>query len=191
MQTQKDEIKNRITGAALDEFGTAGYRHASMRRIARRAGITVGNIYSYFPGKNALFESILAETVAMLETLLSMQIPAKDMLSPSAVEQMTGGILEVYLTNKKQFMILVNKSAGSKYENVKAWLVEHARRRFSDELLPRLKTGGADELLADTIAVALIEGALNIFNKSRDEARLASLLSDFLKIIFSDIYTRL
>ena len=54
-QVLKDEVEQRIRRAALEVFAEKGYPAAAMAEIARRAGISAGNIYRYFPGKKALF----------------------------------------------------------------------------------------------------------------------------------------
>ena len=48
MQIKKDEIKNEILKVARAEFHKNGFANASMRKIARKAGISVSNIYNYF-----------------------------------------------------------------------------------------------------------------------------------------------
>jgi len=48
MQYQKEEVRARILGAALDEFEEHGYLAAQVRRIAERAGVSTGNLYRYF-----------------------------------------------------------------------------------------------------------------------------------------------
>jgi AcrR family transcriptional regulator len=53
--------RERILAAARDEFGERGYREAAVDRIAERAGLTRGAVYSNFAGKRALYFSVLAE----------------------------------------------------------------------------------------------------------------------------------
>ena len=193
MQVQKDEVKNRIIEAALEEFLVAGYSQASMRNIAAKAGITVGNIYSYYSGKHDLFDKILESTLEQIQELLSFQVNSEDCITGSYITQLTDDITKVFLKNRVQFLILMNGSEGSQYENlVKSGLVKLASKRLSEDLLPMLHMKKMDSLLADSIAIALIEGILNIFNKyGNEEERLSTLLSLFLTVIFGDIHARL
>ena len=71
MQVQKDDVRNKIIAAATEEFLNAGYQQSSMRNIAAQAGITVGNVYAYFGGKDALFESIISPVWQSLNRLIS------------------------------------------------------------------------------------------------------------------------
>ena len=57
MQYKKETTRQKILDCALDEFYEHG-KSASISRIAKNAHIAVGNIYNYFPSKQALYESI-------------------------------------------------------------------------------------------------------------------------------------
>ncbi|MFM9372539.1 TetR/AcrR family transcriptional regulator [Streptomyces sp. Da 82-17] len=51
----------KVLAAARDEFAARGYPGAKVDRIAERAGLTRGAVYSNFPGKRALYFAVLAE----------------------------------------------------------------------------------------------------------------------------------
>jgi AcrR family transcriptional regulator len=63
MQKPKDEVRERILEAALDLLAERGYRAASMPEIARAAATAVGNLYRYFPSKEALLDAALPDSV--------------------------------------------------------------------------------------------------------------------------------
>lgn len=67
MQTKKDEIRGMILAEAQKEFLLHGYEGASMRVIARKANTTLGNIYHYFPNKEAILTEILREPILKME----------------------------------------------------------------------------------------------------------------------------
>lgn len=192
MQIQKDEIRKKIYNAALEEFLVAGYAQSSMRNIASAAGITVGNIYSYFSGKEHLFESILSETVDKLHSLISIEVSVDEPLSSSGIGYITHAISRIFMENRIQFLILMDGSVGSKYENIKLSLTELVCSRIHKELIPRLHTKNSDALLSNSLAVAVIEGVFNIFRKCGDDyERLEILLTEFLTVVFGDILKRL
>ncbi len=192
MQIQKDEIRNRINEAALEEFLVAGYTQSSMRNIAAAAGITVGNIYSYFSSKEHLFESLLSNTVENLRSLVSIEIAADDLVSTISIGQITRAITDIFKKDRMEFLILMDGSAGSRYENIKTTLVELVCQRIHMDLVPKLHLKKADPLLSHSLAIAVIEGILTILRKSEnDNERLEELLSEFLTVIFGDIHKRL
>lgn len=59
---QQARNRARVLAAAREEFTERGYRDAKIDRIADRADLTRGAVYSNFPGKRALYLSVLAET---------------------------------------------------------------------------------------------------------------------------------
>ena len=59
MQFLKGDIQERILKVAEEVFLEKGYKDASMREIASRAGVTVSNIYHYFTNKDEIFRTIL------------------------------------------------------------------------------------------------------------------------------------
>ncbi|MFI5805276.1 TetR/AcrR family transcriptional regulator [Streptomyces sp. NPDC051561] len=53
--------RRKVLAAAREEFGELGFRDAKIDRIAERAGLTRGAVYSNFPGKRALYFAVLAD----------------------------------------------------------------------------------------------------------------------------------
>lgn len=54
-----DQNQLRIEAAALDLFTKQGFHSTRMREIAERAEVSSGSIYTYYPSKEALFESLV------------------------------------------------------------------------------------------------------------------------------------
>ena len=162
-----------------------------MRKIAKEAGITVGNIYAYFSGKEDLLETILTPVLEELNKLVMMESRGGENLTPS-IALFTESITGMFLAHKKQFLILMNGSSHSKFANARTELTVLVRQRLITDLLPKLPSKAKDPLLADTLAVAVIEGILNIFRKyGGEKQRLHLLLEEFLQIIFNDIGKRI
>lgn len=58
---QQERNRARVLTAAREEFAERGFRDAKIDRIADRADLTRGAVYSNFPGKRALYFAVLAE----------------------------------------------------------------------------------------------------------------------------------
>ncbi len=74
-----------ILDAALKVFAAKGYAAARMDDIARQAGVTKGTIYLYFENKEAVFKSLVRESIgnavaAVAEGLRSYDGSARDLL---------------------------------------------------------------------------------------------------------------
>lgn len=186
MQVPKPKVRKKILDSAIDEFLVAGYRRASMRNIAQQAGITVGNIYAYFSGKDDLFETIISPVLESVNKLVRMETKG----STLSIDLFATTITTVFLAHKKQFLILMHNSAP-KFANARVQLTALVRERLIIDLLPKLPPKAQDPLLAEALAVAVIEGLLNIFRRyGGDDERLHHLVDEFLKIIFNNIDTR-
>ncbi len=178
MKILKDEVRNRIVNAARDEFLASGYVGASMRTIASQAGMTVGNIYLYFNGKEQLFDGIVKGTVAELQRL--MWFPT---IGDEGLRQLTLSLHGIFISSRVEFMILITRSAGSKYEDYKSLIIETCRRRLSEHF-PRQ----AGEGFFSPLSAALIEGLLSIFNRyDGHEAKLKEDIVRFLNYMMSGL----
>lgn len=62
-QRRKHARPGEILDAAMSVFAEKGFAATRMEDIARRAGVTKGTIYLYFPGKAKLFRAMVGETV--------------------------------------------------------------------------------------------------------------------------------
>jgi AcrR family transcriptional regulator len=63
-----EERPQQILEAAIEIFGDHGLANARLEDIAKRAGVSKGTIYLYFPNKEALFKEMIRQTVvAQLE----------------------------------------------------------------------------------------------------------------------------
>ncbi len=55
-----ESTQTRILDAGKAEFLEKGYKNASLRSIAQKAGVTTGAIYGYYPDKAALFGALVS-----------------------------------------------------------------------------------------------------------------------------------
>lgn len=70
MQVKKDYTHNLIVTVARQVFLKKGYVKASMRDIAKGAGIGVSNLYNYFKGKDELFRYVVMPLINEMERMM-------------------------------------------------------------------------------------------------------------------------
>ena len=120
-QTLKTDVRDRIVDAAELEFAERGYVGATMAQIAKRAGLSTGNLYRYFANKEALFEHMLgADFVEQFERLLDLRVAAlarTDLASLSnEAKAADEAMLRFWFDHRLRVVVLLDRAAGSKHE---------------------------------------------------------------------------
>ena len=70
MQIKKDYTREQIVTVAKRVFLRKGFAKASMRDVAKGAGIGLSNIYNYFNSKDEIFRYIVAPLITKMEEML-------------------------------------------------------------------------------------------------------------------------
>ena len=70
------EVRQRILDGANRAFLRTGYRGTSIPAIASEAGVSVGQIYRFFPGKQELFLGVCQERTDLKLNELALQLSA-------------------------------------------------------------------------------------------------------------------
>ena len=137
MQTLKEEIKNQIIEAAVKEFSLSGYEKASMRTIAKAAGISVSNTYNYYKSKEELFATIIEPVFNQLKDILkqsfqqSMRAGLGNNLQ-SFIDSIVKSLIQLETRERQLIIILIEKSAGTKYEKSRDEIVNLLRMHFAE-----------------------------------------------------------
>lgn len=63
--------RQRITRIATQEFAEKGFKGANVNVISRKAGISIGSMYTYFSSKEHLFLTVVDEGYGILEKILT------------------------------------------------------------------------------------------------------------------------
>ena len=69
-KTSADRRK-KLWDVAIDEFSAKGYSATNINDIARKAGVSIGAMYSYFASKEDLFLTIVEQGYLLLESILN------------------------------------------------------------------------------------------------------------------------
>ncbi|HOQ75340.1 MAG TPA: TetR/AcrR family transcriptional regulator [Thermoclostridium sp.] len=193
MQYLKDEVKAAIKRAALEEFGKKSYSQASMRAIAKNAGITVGNIYRYFPSKDELFNDIMDPAwQAITRAIFDQYNEAED---PLFISGIISAIMVIYRKYTAEIYILFHNSKDSKYENIKSGLVELIAGRLEKDILAQLQSSGRkvkDPYIFKIIANAIVDSFYLIIRELRDDFdRVEALMEKTITVLVKDLHKRL
>ncbi|MCD1259584.1 TetR/AcrR family transcriptional regulator [Paenibacillus athensensis] len=200
MQVLKDDIRRAIVRTAQAVFLERGFEESSMKEIASRAGVSVGNLYRYYPQKEALFEAVTLPAYAMLSALIGEHGAADAQLAglrePGAMLEQLGTLLGGVLEQcREPLLILLYGSRGTKQEGVKEQLFEqlaahvlehmksarHMTENGKDAAQPAVQF---DAGAARPVAVAFLEGYLEIIRLHADPQRIQSLTRQYISLWF-------
>jgi AcrR family transcriptional regulator len=115
--------KEKIEEAARELFIRQGFHATSMRDIAKGAGVSLGNLYNYYATKDAIFESIVAKYMEVIdERLREMFASIDEPLEPESLRRL--GEMAGELVNKHaDFWLLM-------YIDVLEFQNRHFRKMF-------------------------------------------------------------
>ncbi|HSV03675.1 MAG TPA: TetR/AcrR family transcriptional regulator [Phenylobacterium sp.] len=74
-QTQKEATRNRVLEAARELFDSQGYQGATIREIARYAGVAVGSVFTNFASKGEILSQVMAARLDGLYAELDRVVP--------------------------------------------------------------------------------------------------------------------
>ena len=127
MTTKAVATKKRILESAKAEFMERGFSGASLRVIAKNAGVTTGALYGSFADKDALFDALVGEHIAYFyREFTTAQIAFQNLDDDKQVETMHThsahalfGLIGYVYDHFDAFSLALCHSTGSKYET---WL---------------------------------------------------------------------
>ena len=119
MRQKKVELNNKILEVSLMEFYVNGYKDTNMRSIARKSGMTVGNIYRYFSSKQELFRNIMDPVVLKIRSIVNIEplIQNQDIKDVNVIIGLIDPALQICSEHPREIIIILSKSKGSIYEN--------------------------------------------------------------------------
>jgi len=201
-QILKDNVRDDIVASAKEEFLEYGYEDSSMRRIASRSQMTVGNLYRYFRNKEELNRFIVSKTYDEINGILSKltgneidMTKSVDSLSFSFEElkgmlnKLVDGLMDVYEHHRIELNILMMGSRLN--EEITNWFTNLLVRLIADNyhVDAELETV---HTLSRTYAIAIFHGLRDMLKTSKasnDNMRkmVRIYLNSFINILRQDI----
>jgi len=148
MPRDKSLSHEKVKKAIREEFLEKGYEEASIRSIGARAGMTSAGLYRHFADKEAMFCALVEPLVDGIESWTKRHTDIKHRLAEGKVENeelfretFIDMIREVILPRREEFILLISRSAGTKYENFVHDLVMRNQKVFLDTISYLKKKG--------------------------------------------------
>lgn len=179
-EKEKTETIEKLKRSAREEFLKYGFQRAGLRQICERAGVTTGAFYFYYDGKEAILKAILEPLIqkyeAMQVQLLRQEMEQKSQQAAGvriAAEQELQAVdpdrimMEFILQYREEAIIVMEKAAGSCYENYHCQVEEAMVRTFRTYYTSQLGTP-PDEGLMRILARNRVAGIMEIIKGNYD-----------------------
>jgi AcrR family transcriptional regulator len=130
-----EEKKGRIEDAAKQLFIKQGFHATSMRDIAARTGVSLGNLYNYYSTKEEILESIIGKYQKVIDARLRAIFDEID--EPFEPESLTnfGRLVKEMVNDHHDFWLLmyidVLEFENRHFRKMFEGLAQNLRRRFS------------------------------------------------------------
>ncbi|MFT9497478.1 TetR/AcrR family transcriptional regulator [Anaerosolibacter sp.] len=195
MQVLKDDVRNSIHEAALIEFHEKGFKDASMRSIAEKGGMTVGNLYRYFTNKEDLFYSVISPAYHKVIDLTNEKFVEMGGLKDirQVMAYIANQIVMINREHRRELLILMSGCEGTKFEHAIEEITNLVENKFKNQIFPQLRGHDVvirDEFFAHVLAVSQVEGIKAILKHYEDEDKIKGLVQQYLHYHFHDIRNR-
>lgn len=201
-QRLKDESRQAIINSAKEEFLEKGYKNASMRNIAKKANMTVGNLYRYFPSKedinrlivgdtlneiNEIIRNITSDSVSMETRVFNIKADVNEL--SDVMNQLADRLVDVYQKHKIEFNILMMNSGVNK--ELIEWF-SRAINSLIDQHFPIEGFSNEKTILSRSYAISIFAGMREIFRRTtieKDQLKVLvkTYLNSYIVMLDSDI----
>jgi len=163
--SQREEKRQRILRAAIDEFARKGYFSARMSDVAKAASVADGTLYLYFEGKEhlliSIFDDVLSRFISQLKAeiepvddpIAKLEIMVRLHLQTLAQDRSLAQVLQIETRHSRQFMSLLTRGRLGEYLDLLRAIIQEGqdtgvfRRDLSPGLATDLVFGAVDELV--------------------------------------------
>ena len=126
-----------VKKAIKEEFLEKGYEDASIRSIGARAGMTSAGLYRHFADKEAMFAAMVEPLINSIKSWTGRHTSMKyDFVDRGMSKDEIFGetfidmVKDVILPRRDEFVLLMTRSNGTKYENFIHDYVEENQKKF-------------------------------------------------------------
>lgn len=176
-RNKSDELTKRrrlqIIEAAERSFRKRGFHATTLREIAAEFGMSVGHIYNYFSGKDAILEALIHQKIDDFLSILTRPHPGANTL-----RDRLGRIVDMYIDPEVAPIVLAVNSEALINENVLR-ILKASRQRMAEYIVDLVRKDGekVGEWTAERTAVI----------RHRVIATLAMLEGLHIAVLFDDV----
>ena len=127
---RRKQTEQKLIKSGKEEFLKKGYAKANLRDICKNAGVTTGAFYFSFENKEALLSAILAPVITDYEKMCS-TFARREEENPDTADDNERQMMEYLSEHRTEAIILMEKSAGSRYEKFRPQISQQMQAAFT------------------------------------------------------------
>jgi len=189
VQVLKDELRQSILRAAQDEFLRLGYAHSSVKRIAEKVGISVGNLYRYYKGKEDLFDAVVSPAYMGLDAMIRKH-DGHDGDQEHLFELIVTTLTNLVGEYRDPLLILIDGSRGTRHEDALRTLYEGMARNVAEHLAAYNTEHGADAFSPESawpVSVAFMQGLFEIVRRHQAEEDCKRAVAEYVSFWYQGL----
>lgn len=193
---EEKETRIKLLDSARQEFLEKGYMKASLRSICKNAGVTTGALYFFFQDKEDLLKNLVEEPlkglIARVEShfmeemrleslVLSIQDDSSDIRAAKEIVHFMYQYYDI-------FQILLTKSQGSAYEDIKSRFADGIEEHYSRLVQQMSETFGIrkpDSYMIHWLSHIQIDAFVHLLTHERDEKKAVRHIEEIVVYLLS------
>lgn len=157
---EEKDTRKQLMEAAAQIFLDKGFEGASLRTICKKAGVTTGALYFFFESKEDLFCSIVEPALEQLENL-GQELRKAELENICLGQSSDAMLMEFLWHNRREVRLLLEKSKGTRYENMRSEIYSQMEETFSIFFQKYGNMGGEKDLIRILVKMR-IQGYLEL-----------------------------
>jgi AcrR family transcriptional regulator len=156
---KSDASTRKVLKAALSLFSRQGFRATSMRQIAKRSGLSVGNLYHHFGNKEQIFQRLIDR---YWEILMDPDLPLNRIFAaarfPDDIEEMAAAIEQVVTDNRQSILLIYIDVIEFKGKHIRTFyeqMADRFRSAYGDRIAEMKRKGEIAEGVDPLVGVML------------------------------------
>jgi AcrR family transcriptional regulator len=113
VQARSQRTVDVVLKAAAQVFARRGYAGATTNHIAERAGVSVGSLYEYFPGKDALLVALMEAHIREGEAVLTRaaaEIAGRPLTLAGTIRHLVHAMVELHARDRNLHRVLFEEA---------------------------------------------------------------------------------
>lgn len=168
VQVLKENVKQKIYSAAVEEFYKKGYTNATIRSIAGKADIPSGLVYTYYKNKIDLLGAIVEPIFGMIKRTMNKEENSGFKHPFENFKKIELNLFLNLFDKRRELIILIDRSNGTKYDNAKETIIKMTEIHIKKSFKKRDVTIYND-FLVHILANSFIEGIFEVIRHCKNK----------------------